>query len=72
MAKEKLEYKLRYPEFSARNYAVAIDNPHSKPMVDPVSFFMARWFLTNPEDTKHKGRTVRGLKSILRDWIRQE
>ncbi|GAF97345.1 unnamed protein product, partial [marine sediment metagenome] len=56
----KLNYQLRYPYFSGRNYVIAVyDNPDNIPLWDSANFFLARWLLTKK----------RNLKNILGNWL---
>lgn len=57
---QTLEYKIKYPYFTGRNYVVAVyDNPTNKPLWDPTNFFFARWLLTKKTD----------LENILEKWL---
>ena len=56
----KIDYKLEYPHFTARNYVVGVyNNPDNIPLWDAANFFLARWQLTKKGD----------LKNILGDWL---
>ena len=60
MPKQNLEYKVNYPEFTARNYVLAVnDNPENTPQWDPFNFFIARFLLTKKKD----------LEKIIGQWI---
>jgi hypothetical protein len=55
-----MEYEIKYAGFSPRNYVAAIeeDGRNNIPLIDPTSFFLARWYLTPATE----------LKDILRRW----
>lgn len=56
--KQKPEYELQYTQFTPRSYGVAVHGARNgkrrtnKPLIDPASFFFARWFLNSPNRKK--------------------